>query len=302
MRHNQGVSRIHSATLHPNNPDGTPLKPGETHTCRMCGYALAGLGADGNCPECLTPVARSLRGNMLEYADPHYLKRLRLGVAIVFFGTIADILWFVSLPVLFNLTTGTNPAISIATASFGTLFIDFAGAIITLVGWWMLTAPDPSLQDIAADIRARRALRALLIFIAFGSITSIIVYSVPVLAKSPFAAVAGTLQFNSNTVWSQGLLTALALRVLLLLAKVARFFVSIIYLRAIAERIPSLRLRTFSGRLLWLVPLLATVGIALFAMGPVIAVGLYIALLWMFWKELGAVIRRNALATAEARQ
>ncbi len=44
-----------------------------------CGYALTGLPADGSCPECGTPVARSLRGDGWEQAPAAWVARLRRG-------------------------------------------------------------------------------------------------------------------------------------------------------------------------------------------------------------------------------
>src|SRR5262245_1427978 len=51
--------------------------------CVRCGYALRGLSVTGICPECGTPVDRSLRGDLLEYCDPHYARRLLLGARLI---------------------------------------------------------------------------------------------------------------------------------------------------------------------------------------------------------------------------
>jgi|GEM_PF-2655449 len=48
--------------------------------CIGCGYNLFGLNPDGNCPECGTLVANSLRGDLLEHCGPEYLAALHAGV------------------------------------------------------------------------------------------------------------------------------------------------------------------------------------------------------------------------------
>ncbi len=50
--------------------------------CVHCGYNLRGLPLDGKCPECGEAVRRSLLGDLLKYADPDWLDRLRFGAAL----------------------------------------------------------------------------------------------------------------------------------------------------------------------------------------------------------------------------
>ena len=50
--------------------------------CIQCGYNLRGLATDKLCPECGTPIERSRRGDLLNDADPDWLKKLRLGVLV----------------------------------------------------------------------------------------------------------------------------------------------------------------------------------------------------------------------------
>lgn len=51
--------------------------------CVQCSYAIVGLLAGGNCPECGTPLERSLRGKWLRYSSPEYVGRLQRGILIV---------------------------------------------------------------------------------------------------------------------------------------------------------------------------------------------------------------------------
>lgn len=62
--------------------DSTLTSVNDNRSCVHCGYNLRGLPLDGKCPECGKAVRHSLRGDLLKYADPHWLERLRFGVAL----------------------------------------------------------------------------------------------------------------------------------------------------------------------------------------------------------------------------
>jgi hypothetical protein len=57
-------------------------------TCNHCGYNLRGLFPEGNCPECGESIARSLRGNLLRFADPRWLRRVHLGLGVIFYTVV----------------------------------------------------------------------------------------------------------------------------------------------------------------------------------------------------------------------
>ena len=60
----------------PVGPDGTVTAD---IACRRCGYNLRGLPVDGRCPDCAMPIAASVRGDDLVYADPIWIAKLTLG-------------------------------------------------------------------------------------------------------------------------------------------------------------------------------------------------------------------------------
>jgi hypothetical protein len=51
-----------------------------TILCIECGYNLRGLTRGGRCPECDTPIERSLRGDALQYASLAWLRTVRRGL------------------------------------------------------------------------------------------------------------------------------------------------------------------------------------------------------------------------------
>lgn len=99
----------------PDDPDLPPATPGsvtgelmfapgeritsEEAICVQCSYAIVGLVAGGHCPECGTPLERSLRGRWLRYGSPEYLARIRRGILIVLITLVAQVV----LPVVVNI-------------------------------------------------------------------------------------------------------------------------------------------------------------------------------------------------------
>ncbi len=53
--------------------------------CIGCGYNLRGLTPEKVCPECATPIRQSLVRNLLRFADPSWLSKIRLGTALILF-------------------------------------------------------------------------------------------------------------------------------------------------------------------------------------------------------------------------
>ncbi|MDZ4828650.1 MAG: hypothetical protein SGJ09_00450 [Phycisphaerae bacterium] len=270
--------------------------PRTSTVCLACGYSLAGLPTDGRCPECATPVARSLRGNMLEYANPDYVRSLQRGVELVMVGTVVAAMWWVATPIIMSVFVGQGRL----TFDGGMKLVvgaDFLGAVLLLAGYWFLTSPDPALRDSASDVRSRHWLRGLIIFIAVTTLVGLFAILTPGLKNSGLSTILGNVQLGPSTQWTALLIVGLFLRVVMVVAKLARYFVGLIYLRSLAERIPSVELRRATNRQLWLVPLLCTVGLLAFALGPLVALILVLRLLWRFRSALRGV-RARMLAPA----
>ena len=74
------------------SPDLVPSNIAKTITedffCTRCGYNLRGLTLDRLCPECAAPVARSIHGRLLKYADPDWMDRLRFGTVLMLWNLL----------------------------------------------------------------------------------------------------------------------------------------------------------------------------------------------------------------------
>jgi len=60
--------------------------------CVSCGYNVRGLAPDHRCPECGIPVGASLRGELLQFADPRWVSRLHLGAVLACGGGLVILL------------------------------------------------------------------------------------------------------------------------------------------------------------------------------------------------------------------
>jgi hypothetical protein len=106
--------------------------------CRACGYNLRGLRVDGCCPECGTPVEASLKADLLELADPSWLRRLEHGARLT--------LWAIKLLCVAVVPIAAVP-LAMGNAGYRYLLWPalFAAAVglAALVGAWLFTSPMP---------------------------------------------------------------------------------------------------------------------------------------------------------------
>lgn len=124
--------------------------------CIHCGYNLRSLLPGQACPECNQLVSRSVRGDLLRYSDPRWLRRLRNGMIWVLAGCIV---WLVGLWMLDYLASVVSlpgvPRTEVRTALLGLLFG------IPVVGVWLATSPEPGPAGAYRDSRVRKAARVL---------------------------------------------------------------------------------------------------------------------------------------------
>jgi hypothetical protein len=99
--------------------------------CRTCGYNLRTLSVEKICPECATPVAASLKGDLISGCDPGWLAELGRGARLVI---VAYIVSWVSYGYGMGIVPRTGMQLIILAAIF----------VLRLAGVWMMTAADPS--------------------------------------------------------------------------------------------------------------------------------------------------------------
>jgi hypothetical protein len=254
--------------------------------CVTCSYPLAGLPIVGLCPECGARIEASMRGMPLEQRDAAYLRRLHIGARRVCHAMLA---WLVAVVGGFAVQVAgqaAGPGGGAGVLWWANRIWNVAGgwvlvgiALLFLRGWFLLTSPDAGMPRETAGERPRRLARFSAVavgglLLVFELLTTILHGAMP----GP-AWAAGTMR--------AGELAGLASLVFALMLYVA----GLLYLRELALRIPSLRLRSMAGVWVWLCPLIAVLGACVFFAGPLLAAALYFVLMNRTAAELGAVRR-----------
>lgn len=272
-------------------PEIPPIVP-DSRPCLVCGYDLKGLASSGVCPECSSPVLRSLQGNLLRFTSLPYLKSLKQGCLIIELSFAASII-----------LGGLGIAMAIASTA---LLASRAGAIasagaealaamIGLLGWWIFTSPDPGLLGEDAGSKARKVLRIALIAAAIVALGKFALVFIPGFGRALQTATTssipgtvvpggttssrGSIQFGQVTIpiggggggswWPVAIMGAVGLLALAL--TITKFYASMFYLRSVVRRIPDPEIEKHVTRFFWLCPLLYTVGMLLCGLGPLIA-------------------------------
>lgn len=213
-----------------------PLPPGTTVAadmpCRRCGYNLRGLPRTGQCPECSASVARSLRGNVLEVADPAYLHRLRRGAVFV----EISILTLVALPLVGFTVAIFSSVLPSVGGEIGSVVLGASAvlallaSILILIGWFMLTERDPG--HLGPDISDRSRM-----------VTRI----ATIVCAAAWLLVAGAATLSAFGRGGAGVNFALILSgamIVLTISLCIQIVASIRYIEHLARRVPDVRLET----------------------------------------------------------
>ena len=261
---------------------GSPKIPDLSNTdvaCVGCGYNLRGLEVSGKCPECGLDISRSLHGDQLVFSSVEYLGALCRGIRLIFAALVARVLIIV-IGIVVGLLIGINadsisPGVESLAMGLAAL-ADAAVAIVLIVGWWLFSTPDPSITSANTGDTARKFVR------------------ITVLISGVAGILNSTGETYQVTVASPLVFLAAALAIIVLVAWIVSFFASMVYIRWLAKRIPNERVDRAAKRLMWLGPLLMTVGMFCLMIGPLVAFILYIILILRLQQNILAVQAEQA--------
>ena len=196
--------------------------------CRRCQYNLRTLAVDGVCPECGTPVALSVRGDLLRFADPNWVERLTGGLLLIILSALLQIGLIVVVMVWVVMAV-----VSVRGTRLSPLWPLLGVAIfaVAALGIFLSTAPDPSGLGEDQYGRARRLVWAMLAVNVAGQLT---------------------LMLSDMTLPSGPLLVALqACSAVGTLAGVVEIFALLDYLSKLALRIPDAAMFQRGKHLKW---------------------------------------------------
>jgi hypothetical protein len=249
-----------------------PVVDTRGRVCLRCGYDLSGLQATGVCPECGTPVAHSLHGNLLLYSAPEFLKKLHRGVFLIL---AAIIVMFVAMMGAIALEFITAAGVLLPEWEAVADLAGVASSLGIMAGWWLLSEPDPAFIGRDDGGRARRLVR---ITVAVAASLTLAVFIVEQAAPAGNPA-------------SDGLEVAGSIAGLIAVA--VHYFASMVYIQWLARRIPDEYVLRRSRLLMWLGPLLYFPGCVIL-IGPLIGLVLYWNLLDHIRKQLKRIRAEQA--------
>lgn len=273
--------------------------------CRGCGYQLRGSLIDGNCSECGKSVEASLRGDLLVYAEAEYLRTLIRGTIIIEASLVVMVLGTLMvmllsfMPVIAQLlpNVGQLGAIVGALSQFsniGNSLNMFAGTLVWTIGWWMLSRPDPSVRMNDRGDRPRRVLRVTLII---SCVASLVIGGLslffPGMAMGWGTTRTGGGAGGAGVVPGLGLGTTIGATVLSFVAWIIQFFASMMYIRWLAQRIPSADIYVRAKLYMWVLPLIY---LLVCGIGQIIVFIIY----FVFMDQIRAALQRVLPAIARA--
>ncbi len=269
------------------------------HACVVCGYNLRGIARSGACPECGALVERSFRGDELIYSSPEYVAALHKGVFIVLAGIIAMILMtFASVgAAIFGAMVAPVPGIEIAS-----VLASFVTGVVVAVGWWMLSEPDPASREGRKGETARKIVRiCTIVGVAIQCASLVVTFALPtpapVFTPPPPPGAPPLSAVPPAPLSMVAMIASVGIALLNMVAAAVSYFAQMIYIRWLAPRLPDVKVFDRAKLLMWLGPLLYTVGALCVGIGPLVALVLYWNMLDLVRKDLKRI--RESMAAGQ---
>jgi len=154
------------------HPGAAPYLDEQSHLldeipCRKCGYTLRGLKIQDVCPECATPVGRSVRGDLLRYCDPEWVALLVRGMNWIACAIVAGFMLgcFAGPFARYMPSTVWSIAVYLRMG-----WLALAISTMRLYGYWLLTTPDPGNVKVDNGMNIRRFIRLAQFMDCVGSV------------------------------------------------------------------------------------------------------------------------------------
>lgn len=273
-------------------------------TCRGCGYGLRGLSMDAVCPECQWPIVRSVMGTMLINSAPAHILHLKRGMGVAIaasFAAFASAFVGAGAGVLAAIPIASGPILTEAAANVITIGLATLSTLAGLLGWWMVSTPDPALADADRAGRVRRTLRALIVVTCALSLVNFVLNALfvagilpPGPQWSPFSGSGGP---GGPAMPAFGLTQTLlvVLGMFISLIGTAQTSLSMKYLATIVARVPDPSQQSFASTMVWLTWVLYFTGFLSCGLTNLALVVLYLIVLFRAYFSLSK-IRAHQLA------
>lgn len=149
--------------------------------CILCGCPFDNVHPKAPCPRCRARAAFSAPGRTLDESSLAYVRTVRRGWLLVMWGLVA-IVALVIAAVVYDYTFLMIPVLWDPILDVAFLAAGLTAHALALVGWWLLSAPDPALANHRDGARTRRWMRVSVVLVA---LTALISEAIPYVISPP---------------------------------------------------------------------------------------------------------------------